>query len=403
MIDRRPKRDGPSPSILTVLTGAEVYAPAPLGRLDVVIAGGRVVMLDGEAAETLAGDHTRIVQLADAFLAPGLVDGHVHFLGGGGGDGYDSRSPELQLSDFTGHGITTAVAPLGIDPVSRSLEGLLAKARALREGGISAYVYTGGFRKPLLHLSGSVWRDGYLIPDVLGVKLAIGVERAPSHSRQELADLSRELLWVERATGRRLVLHVHLGVLTEGHALVQELADVLADRDRLVVTHLNRTPHHVETAIKLARLGVWTDLTCMISPERGMPGSMRASAAAIRLREAGVPMERVTLSTDGNGSVPERGKDGRWRPYRKHMDSLLDELRALVVAGFGLDEALALATVNPASALGLSAKGRITDGADADVLVFGAGLKIRDVYARGRLMVAGGEVIEIGRYERGET
>jgi beta-aspartyl-dipeptidase (metallo-type) len=399
-MDPRDVADGRPGSMLTIVRGAGIYSPEPLGNADVVLADGRIASIAAYPPPGLPEGLVHEVDLSGQLLAPGLVDCHVHFLGGGGGDGYDSRAPELQLSDFTLNGITTAVAPLGIDPVSRSLEGLVAKARALTTGGISAYVYTGGFRKPLLNLTGSPWRDAYLIPDVLGVKLAIGVERAPAHARRDLADLSRELYWVERATGRAIGLHVHLGTLAEGHALVQELVDDLARPDRLIVTHCNRSDHHIETAIALASRGVWTDFTCMISVERGLPGSIAASDAVLRLREAGAPLDHVTLSTDGNGSVPEREADGAWAPYRTHMSSLLEEMRLLLRAGLSIDRVLALASSHPAEALGLDRKGRLRQGADADLVSFGPDLEVLEVFARGRRLVAAGRPLVLGRYER---
>lgn len=401
--DRRPL----SP-VLTVLTGGEVYTPEAIGRADIVVAGERIARVgegSGSWATTATASEAGPVEelrLDGLFVAPGLVDCHVHFLGGGGGDGYDSRSPELQLSDFTANGITTVLAPLGIDPVSRSLEGLLAKARALTQGGITAYVYTGGFRKPLLNLTGSPWRDAYLVPEVRGVKLAMGVEGAPTHAMRDLIDLSRELLWVEQATGRRLVIHVHLGTLAAGHALVQELAAELADRQHLVVTHCNRTEMHVETAIALAGVGAWTDMTCMIAPSRGWPESLSASDAVLRMTAAGASLERVTLSTDGNGAVPEIEGGRSWAPYRKHMDSLLAEIRALVAGGIPLADALAFASAKPATALGLLEKGAIRPGADADIIGLGPDLQLREVHARGRRMVGDGRVLVLGRYERDE-
>lgn len=394
--------DRPNRPLLTLFAGADVYTPQHAGRRDIIVAGEKVVRLADEGSALRdATEDVETIDLRGLLLVPGFIDAHVHFLGGGGGDGYDSRSPELQVSDFTLNGVTTAVAPLGIDPVSRSLEGLLAKARALTEGGITAYVYTGGFRRPLVSLTGNPWRDAYLIPDIRGVKLALGVERAPLHSRRELIDLSRELYWAERATGKRLVLHVHLGPLMDGHELLREAAPELAVTERLVVTHLNRSEVHVETATDLARLGVWTDMTCMISPSRGMPGSVPAAEAVLRLRDSGAPLERVTLSTDGNGSVPERAAGG-WQPYRTHMDSLLAELRALVAARMELDQVLRLSTGGPAEALGLDEKGRIEAGADADLIALAPGLEVREVFARGRRMVSGGRPVSLGRYERRE-
>ena len=395
MVDER----RPAP-LLTLISGGEVFAPEPLGKADILIGGDRILRVGVDAHVDAGGDALEEISVDGMVIAPGLVDAHVHFLGGGGGDGFDSRAPELQVSDFISAGITTALAPLGIDPVSRSLEGLVAKARALTEGGITAYIYTGGFRKPLLNLTGKPWRDAYLIPEVRGVKLAIGVERAPRFTKRELIDLSRELNWVERATGNRQVLHVHLGPLPDGHSFLLDVCGDLAVPERLFVTHCNRSEDNVRTAIALAKLGAWTDMTCMISPARGMPNSIRASEAVLRMRDGGASIDRVTLSTDGNGSVPERQSNGDWAPYRTHMDSLLDEVRALVTAGLDMADALAMASAKPAEALGLEARGRIHVGGDADVIAFAPGMELREVIARGRRMMTGGRVTSLGRYER---
>jgi beta-aspartyl-dipeptidase (metallo-type) len=196
------------------------------------------------------------------------------------------------------------------------------------------------------------------------------------------------------------VLHVHLGTVPDGHALLLELVEELANPERLVVTHCNRSSRHVETAAAVAARGAWTDVTCMVSPERGVPGSLAASDAVLRLREAGVPLARVTLSTDGNGRVPDPDAAGAWGPYRTHMGSLLEEIRLLVRAGLPIGEVLALASSKPANALGLGGKGMLRPGGDADIIGMGPDLELREVFARGRRLVSSGTALALGRYER---
>ncbi len=388
---------------MTVVAGGAVYAPPDIGHGDVTVIGSTIAGIGARAAAFADTEAADRVDARDMTVIPGLVDAHVHFLGGGGGDGYNSRIPELQLTDFTTHGITTALAPLGIDPVSRSLEGLLAKGRALTEEGITAFAYTGGFSRPLPTLTGAPWRDAYLIPDIKGVKLAIGVERAPTHARRELIDLSRELLWVERATGRQQILHVHLGPLVEGHKLLVDVVPDLAEPARLFVTHCNRSEANVATAAELLARGAWTDMTCMISPERGVPGSVPASVAVRRLADAGAALERVTLSTDGNGSASELHPQDGWTPYRTHMDSLLGEIRALIRGGMPVANAVAFGSSKPAGALGLTTKGVLEPGADADLVILDRDLLVRDVLAGGRWLVRDGVPVARGRYERRDS
>ena len=76
-------------------------------------------------------------------LTPGLIDRHVHVSGGGGEGGFATRTPEIQLSALIQAGITTVVGLLGTDGVTRSVEDLIAKVKALKSEGISAYAMTG--------------------------------------------------------------------------------------------------------------------------------------------------------------------------------------------------------------------------------------------------------------------
>ena len=78
-------------------------------------------------------------------VTPGLIDLHVHLLGGGGEGGPRTRTPEITLSKISRAGVTTVVGCLGTDDVSRRPETLLAKAMQLEEEGISTYIYCGSY------------------------------------------------------------------------------------------------------------------------------------------------------------------------------------------------------------------------------------------------------------------
>ena len=78
-------------------------------------------------------------------VAPGLCDAHVHaHRGRGRGRAGDARPP-IDLSDLTTAGITTCVGLLGTDTTTRSMESLVARTVGLRDEGISAYCWTGGY------------------------------------------------------------------------------------------------------------------------------------------------------------------------------------------------------------------------------------------------------------------
>ncbi len=71
------------------------------------------------------------------------------------------------------------VGLLGTDDLTRSTSSLVAQVYALRESGISAYCYTGGYHVPLTTLTESVRSDLVHIEPILGVgELAISDHRS---------------------------------------------------------------------------------------------------------------------------------------------------------------------------------------------------------------------------------
>jgi beta-aspartyl-dipeptidase (metallo-type) len=383
---------------LTLIRGARLVLPDRIESTDLLIANGQIAALGDAASQAATLDLTEIHGATGLTVSPGLIDAHMHFLGGGGGDGFGSRIPELSLTDLTMNGITTAVGAPGIDMVSRNADGLLAKARGFTEDGVTAFIYVGGFHRPMRTVTGSVWRDAYIVPEVIGVKVAVGESRAPSISNEELVDLARELLWVGRATGRGGVLHIHLGLDPEGKRQLLAIASRVPDPSRVVITHANYSADTLAAAIELASAGLRLDVTTMLAPERGVTGAVPPAEAVRVLLDAGIDPSQLSMSTDGNGSAPKATEGGGWEPYRTHMDSLLTEVRTLAALG-DLAVALRLVTANPARALGLDAKGQIAVGADADLVALDVNLELVHTYARGRRLVASGEPIVPGRFD----
>ena len=84
-----------APSIV-LLQDAIVFAPEPLGRRDVLLAGGKIAAI-AERLSPPPGDWpVEIVPLHGARLVPGLIDGHVHLAGGGGESGPETKVAPLR-------------------------------------------------------------------------------------------------------------------------------------------------------------------------------------------------------------------------------------------------------------------------------------------------------------------
>lgn len=108
--------------MLKLWKNCDVYAPAHLGRRDLLILGDKIWKMESDLSRWEALPETEVFDLHGAVVCPGLVDLHVHVTGGGGEQGPASRTPESKLTDFTRNGVTTVLGLLGTDGVSRSLE-----------------------------------------------------------------------------------------------------------------------------------------------------------------------------------------------------------------------------------------------------------------------------------------
>jgi beta-aspartyl-dipeptidase (metallo-type) len=123
--------------------------------------------------------------------------------------------------------------------------------------------------------------------------------------------------------------------------------------------------------------------------------------AAVRLAvERGASLDRISVSSDGNGSLPVFDKDGNLECLDvASQRSMLEQLRNIVRGGsLELPLATALFSANPATFYGLDRKGRVEVGADADLIFLDRDLQLVHVLARGKRAVTDGTVVLRGTF-----
>ncbi|MDR1510675.1 MAG: beta-aspartyl-peptidase [Synergistaceae bacterium] len=386
-----------------IIKGGDIVAPEKIGARDILICGGLIAAIgEGLDIGSLAGE-CEVIDADGLTVIPGCIDGHVHIIGGGGEAGYATRTPEVMLGDVVACGITTVIGVLGTDGVTRHLESLLAKARGLEEEGISTFIYTGSYEIPTVSFTKSVHKDMALIDKVIGCgEIAVSDHRSSCPSREELARLAAQCRIGGMLSGKAGVLHLHMG---DGHAGLAPIIDLAETTDipirQFYPTHVNRNESLLEDAIRFAKMGGVIDMTSCISKAAGVKRAIDCSSAVRACVDRGVPLENITMSSDGNGSMSILDDDGKPAGLLvARLDSLCGELSALVDReGFELSEAVKIVTSNVADYLKLRGKGRVAEGFCADLVLLGKKREIVHVFAKGRQMVKNSVTVAKGVFE----
>ena len=90
------------------------------------------------------------------------------------------------MSELVACGTTTVLGMLGTDGFAKELTTLYAKAKAIDDDGLSAYMLTSYYGLPTKTLMNSVADDLIFIDKVIGCKLAMSDDRSPFPTEQEI-------------------------------------------------------------------------------------------------------------------------------------------------------------------------------------------------------------------------
>ncbi|GHA49589.1 beta-aspartyl-peptidase [Photobacterium aphoticum] len=378
--------------MFTLLKNADLYSPQPLGKSDILLCQNNILAI-APSLQVSGLKDVNTIDCTGKIVAPGLIDQHVHLIGGGGEAGFASRVPQVTLRKLIEAGTTTAIGVMGTDGISRSPRDLYAKAAALRVEGINTFMHTGSYEVPTKTLTGCIRDDITFLPCVLGVKIALADHRCSFPTTEELSRIVSDIRIAGMLSGKRGVLHIHMGDLADPFAQINELLNMGLPIHHFSPTHVARNEHLFKDTLAFARKGGYMDITsggsCFETAEQAVRYAL----------EADVNPARITISSDGNGSLPKFNDTGKLVGMAAaDVNSNLMMLPKMIDLGIQPEIAIAMMSANVADSLGIK-KGRLHEGADADLCIFNDDFTLDSVIVNGRTMMLHGEVLVQGNYE----
>ncbi|AQM60673.1 beta-aspartyl-peptidase [Clostridium baratii] len=391
--------------MIKIIKNIKVYSPEYMGIKDIVIVKDKIEGIYENIEIPNNFINIEIIDGTGKIAFPGFIDAHVHLTGGGGEGGFKTRTPELQLSTITKSGITTVVGCIGTDGVCRDMRGLVAKVKALKEEGITAYCLTGSYEVPVNTMTESIKGDIMLVDEVIGVgEIALSDNRSSQPRVDQFINLVAEARVGGLLSNKSGIVNVHLG---GGARRLNYLFEMLDESEipatQLLPTHMCRTSELLEAGIEWTKRGGYIDLTTSSDPDHLEEGEVIASKALKYALDKGVPIEQITFTSDGNGSMPLFDENGKLKGLGIcSVESLYGEVKkAILEENIKIEDAIKVITSNIAHILKFKHKGKIEKDMDADiVIVDDNNLNIDKVIAMGNVMVDGGEAKVFGTFEQ---
>lgn len=388
----------------------EVLTPEPLpGRASVCVRGGKIVGISGGTpcggkGRSAPGSHgkgpapARRVFRGGAYLVPGFIDLHVH--GGGGGDFSlpDPSAHRESLRFHARHGTTSLLATT-VSLVPRALEAVLLALRESMsnppgdgarilgvhlEGPFLASAYAGAQNPRALRFPDlALWERWYeiaggairlvtLAPELpgalsfLAALRALGVLPAAGHTAAPYRVLRRAV-----RAGLAHVTHLFNGMPPMHHRRPGPVGAALLC-SRLTAEVIADGVHLHSAAIRLAYR---------------LKGARRLALVTDAISAAGLPDGRFRLG--GTEVEVRRGRAfvAGTRKLAGSTGTMEAGIRRLVFgAKLPLPDAVRMASTTPAEILGLTTKGRIAPGYDADLVLLDRSLRVVAVWREGRLL-----------------
>ena len=357
--------------------------------------GLEVVVENGKIAEIRERSAAESIDLAGSYLAPGFIDLHIH--GALGRDTMEATPESFRaICDYHAAGgttsllLTTVTAPIAeivrVLRAVRALDGGIRQIAGVHvEGPFISKAKAGAQRAEFIRdpdpglldqllAFADVIKIVTLAPELPGALALIARLRlhniVVSGGHSDASDIEAR---AGLEYGMRQVTHTFNAMSSARRRGIYREAGLLefALSESDIVCELIADGHHVSpTLMKMLYRAKGPHGICLVTdatPGAGLPPGKEFFLSG-----------RSCVVSDGVCLLADRSA------LAGSASRMIDLVRTMVNrVGVPLHETVAMATINPARALGLSTKGKLEPGADADLVVLSPNLEVVETYAGG--------------------
>ncbi len=340
---------------------------------------------------------TIFIDAKGAYIAPGFIDTHIHGFGGFGTDDYKEESI-LKMSELlTEYGVTGFIPTLYSAPKENMIKGINAIVNAMgKEKGAKILG---------IHLEGP-----FISPDRLGVQSPDSISPVDIDLMEQLWNASQGhiinmTVAPELKNMRELALYcVSKGIILQaGHTNATYSQMVEGMQARIFhVTHLfnamSRMHHRDPGAV--GAVFIHPELSCEVIAD-----GIHINEDIVKFLVTCKSLDKIVLVTDALKPTKQRKKTLMANNEEVYLDkcfyrksdnviagsalTMIDSVKNIVSYGFTIEQAIHMASTNPARILRLDHLGLITPGYDADLVIFNKNLNILHTIIKGNIYQKG--------------
>ena len=312
----------------------------------------------------------------------------MHITGGGGEGGFTTRTSEITFEEIAEAGVTSLVGVLGTDGYARRVEDVLVKCMALREEGFDCYFLTGSYTFPITTITGEVAKDIIFNELCLGMgEVAHRDHRGSVMTFEEFTRLAADVRNGARLAGKKGVLNIHLGNYDKPADFFLKLCkEDITFRPIIIPTHVTRKDYVFDSCLEFLEFGGNIDITAGGDGDKANHSLGAVEGLEIIYEKYG-SLDRVSMTSDGNGSAPLWDSLGNLIGMGKGSSKvLLEDLKKATDRGvIPFEEALKTITTTPAKNYGLkNSAGTIVEGGTANMAVLDENLLLSETILNGK-------------------